>query len=188
VGPELSASPRTTACPSCGASLRPDAAFCGQCYADFRPPAVVARVADISTAVYVAPAPDPLTAPLSSVLSGSAPVEDAVEAAGAVPGTAAAEVTWPCLSCGVANPLSAGSCSACGSGFLAAARGEIHLVLPLFGDITAMSRGRRLGVAGAVVAAVLVPLALLTLVLTKHPPADKGPSTPAPVTEVTGTP
>lgn len=185
MGPELSASPRTTACPSCGASVRPDAAFCGQCYADFRPPVVAVpapvHVVHTPAPVYGVPAPDPLTAPLSSVLQAGLPVDSAAS-------VVANEVTWPCLTCGVSNPLSAESCTACGNGFLAAARGETHVVLPLIGDITAMSRGRRLGVAGAVVAALLVPLALITLVLTKRPPADTGPSTPGPVTRVTATP
>ena len=77
------------------------------------------------------------------------------------------------------------SCAACGSGFMEAAREQTHLVLPLVGDLTSMSRGKRLGVAGAVVAAVLVPLALITLVLTKQPPPDTAPPAPAPVTTQT---
>ena len=85
----------------------------------------------------------------------------------------------------MANPLSAMSCAACGSGFMEAAREQTHLVLPLVGDLTSMSRGKRLGVAGAVVAAVLVPLALITLVLTKQPPPDTAPPAPAPVTQTT---
>lgn len=80
------------------------------------------------------------------------------------------------------------TCSACGAGFLAAARTETSLVLPLVGDISAMSRGKRLAVAGGAVAALLIPLALITLLLTKHPPSDTGPSAPLPVTEVTTTP
>ena len=80
------------------------------------------------------------------------------------------------------------TCSACGAGFLAAARTPTSLVLPLVGDIGAMSRGKRLGVAAGAVAALLVPLALLTLLLTKHPPQDTGPSAPLPVTDVSSAP
>jgi hypothetical protein len=145
------------------------------------------------TAAYGVPAPDPLTAPLSQVLPVQPAPSVAAAAADAAPAAAApeapvAEATWPCTTCGAANPLSSMTCSDCGAGFLAAARTSTTLVLPLVGDIGAMSRGKRLGVAAGAVAALLVPLALLTLLLTKHPPQDTGPSTPSPVTEVTTTP
>ena len=165
MGPELTAAPRATGCPSCGASARPDAQWCGQCYADLRPATAPAPapVPPAPTAVYGEPAPDPLTAPLLA-LAPELP---------AAPAPAAAEPTWPCLSCQERNPLSASSCLACGSGFLAAARsGDAGLSLPLVGDLTTMSRGKRAAVAAGLVAAVLVPLALLTLLTTKSPPAE----------------
>ncbi len=129
------------------------------------------------------PAPDPLTAPLSDML----PVQPVADAAPA-PAVASAEVTWPCTTCGVANPLSSMTCAACGAGFLAAARTDTTLVLPLVGDLGAMSRGKRLAVAGGFLAAVLVPLALLTLLFTQEPAQDTGPSAPLPITDVSTAP
>ncbi len=82
-----------------------------------------------------------------------------------------AEPTWPCTRCDTANPLSASVCSSCGGGFLAGIRDNEKplLVLPVVGDLGAMSRGRRLGLALALVAAVVLPLALITLLLTQRP-------------------
>lgn len=191
VGPDVSAEPRTRACPSCGASARPDASFCGQCYADFRPPppppvAPPAPTVPAPSAAYGVPAADPLTQPLLDLLpTAPAPVE---AAPAAVP-AGEAQPTWPCTSCGSPNPFTLMACGTCGSAFLAAVReqGQVKLVLPLVGDIGAMRRAKRLGVACAVAAGVIVPLALVTLLLTDRP--DDTTTTPdGVVTEVVTAP
>lgn len=180
MGPDLTAPPRATACPSCGASARPDAQWCGQCYADFRPaPEVVHAVphavpvahaappsAPAPTAVYGVAAADPLTQPLTDFL----PRETVAPASG-VP-EPRSEPTWPCSLCEARNVLTATTCAACGGGFLAGLKdGEKPmLVLPLVGDVGAMTRGRRLALAAALIAAIVVPLAAVTLLTSDSPP------------------
>lgn len=161
MGPDASATPRTTGCPSCGASLRPDALWCGQCHADLRPPPPP-PTAPAPAAVYGVAAGDPLTQPLLDLLPvPPVPTE----------GSEGSEPTWPCVRCETANPLSASVCTGCGAGFLAAVRDAEAplLVLPVVGDLGAMSRGGRIGLALVLVAAIVAPLALLTLLLTQRP-------------------
>ena len=169
-----------TACPQCGALARADATFCGQCYADFRPPppAESAPLAVAPGAAYGLPAADPLTAPLLDVVlpTQAAPVQ------APAPTT---EPTWPCSRCAAPNALSLSACGTCGAAFLQAVAEEtrVSLVLPVVGDLGRFSRGQRIGIALGAIAAVLVPLALLTLLLTGKPPASDKPSG-ATVTEV----
>ena len=130
---------------------------------------------------YAAPAGDPLTQPLLDFLP-AAP-EAATEAPpAAAPVVQGVEPTWPCTACAARNPIAATVCGACGTAFLAqvSAETKVRLVLPVVGDLGAMSRGKRVGVALGFVAAVCVPVALLTLALTGSPPKDE-PVTPAPV-------
>lgn len=168
--------------------MRPDAQWCGQCYADFRPPvpsqpAAAPPTTPAPTASYGVPALDPLTAPLSvlatSLAGPQTPAEAPAADVRAVPRTA--EPTWPCTRCDAVNPLSATACVTCGSGFLAAVKDDEKplLELPLVGDLGRMSRGRRLGLAVAVVLALLAPLAGLTLLMTPDPvhKPDKAPGT-----------
>ena len=155
--------------------MRPDAPFCGQCYADFRPapaPAPAQVVTAPATAAYGAPAADPLTQPLLDFLPPAAPVEPAAAPAVPAPAAAASEPTWPCTRCASPNPFAAVACGVCGTPFLAqvSADSKVNLVLPLVGDLGAMSRGRRVGLGLGAVALVCVPVALLTLVLTSRPP------------------
>ena len=185
--------PRTTVCPSCGAALRPDAPWCTLCYADLRPkprpapePAGPPPTAPAQAADGV-PAPDPLTQPLVDFLPRAGAPEPA-----AVP--AAAGTLWPCTACQALNPLAEELCSVCGKSFLAAIRTGDRplLVLPLVGDVAALGRGQRIGLALGLVVALLVPLALVTMLLTgkaaptpgaTNPvgtPAASQPATPAP--------
>jgi ribosomal protein L40E len=149
-------------CPSCGASVRPDAPWCTQCFHDFRPapppadpepPAYRLPPAEPRVPAAGPPPADPLTAPLDA--SGS-PVPPAT-----------AEPTWPCTTCGAANPLTADACAACGSGFLASVRdGEAPLlVLPGVGDLSRYGRGQRLALAGGVVLAFVLATLVLGLLL-----------------------
>lgn len=179
----MTETPPTTACPSCGAALRPGAPWCTLCYTDLRPqpePEPVAQEPSApltvpATAAYGVPVGDPLTQPLVDFLPRAAPRAE-------VP-AAQAQAAWPCLSCSAVNPLSEDRCSVCGQPFLAAVKASDKplLVLPLLGDLGAMGRGKRLGVAAGLVAIVLVPLALITLLLTERPPAN-APATIVPST------
>lgn len=181
VGPDVTELPRTTACPSCGASVRPDAPWCMLCHTDLRPkapePAAQVAIAPAPTAAYGPPAPDPLTQPLHEVLG---------EAPGPAPAPAPA-ASWPCSMCEAVNPITANTCSDCGQSFLAAMRSteQPMLVLPVVGDIGKLSRGGRIGLAFALVALVLIPLAALTLLLTHRPPADPPSHLPSPPVVVT---
>ena len=202
MGPDVTDSLRVGACPSCGASVRADAQWCGQCYADFRPAPVPelpvsAPITPSAAAAYGVPAPDPLTQPLSQLLPFQpVPVEPAEVAPEITPEITADPAsepdkpmpTWPCLTCQAQNPLSEMVCSACGSPFLAAVSeaGRTSLVLPVVGDLGAMSRGKRLGLALAAVGALLVPLALITLLLTDSPPPqNSGPGSDVQVVQTT---
>lgn len=170
--------------------MRPDADWCSLCYAVLRAPAPAAVPEPAYAPAYEAQprhaAPDPFTAPLLDVVlpfmpadPASLPAQPADVAAPVVPAEAGAvkPATWPCLSCGTANPLAAPVCSVCGSGFLAAASSTPKLVLPVVGDLGALSRGQRIGAALAVLALVLTPVAGITL-LTSGGSADGGTQQP----------
>ncbi|MGB8652723.1 MAG: hypothetical protein WCD35_18900 [Mycobacteriales bacterium] len=182
MGPDLTESLRTAACPACGASLRPDAPWCTLCYADLRPkpapePHPPVPGTPPPTAAYGVPAGDPLTQPLLDFLPPVTPsVTTPLAAPVLTPDAPAGAATWPCTRCATANPLSAPVCGACGAPFLAALKDQAKplLVLPLVGDLGRLSRGQRFGVALGAVAVLLVPLALVTLLLTKSPPASTG--------------
>jgi hypothetical protein len=139
-----------TRCPHCRAAVRPGAPWCTLCHADLRPPPPAPE--PVLAMPPQAPALDPLTAPAAS--SGLS----------ARPGS---EPTWPCATCGVANPLAANACLGCGAGFLAGLREtEAPLLeLPGVGDLTRMSRGQRMLVAFGVVLAFVALTALLGFVL-----------------------
>ncbi|TAL20802.1 MAG: hypothetical protein EPN99_08795 [Frankiales bacterium] len=133
-------------CPHCRASIRPGAPWCTLCHADLRP----APEPEPAPAPVVRPV-DPLTAP--AALLG-------------LPAQAGAEPTWPCTTCGAANPIAATACTACGAGFLAGLRDEAPLLeIPGVGDLTKMSRAQRLGIAFGAVVAFIVLMTLLSLLL-----------------------
>jgi hypothetical protein len=194
VGPELAVTPRTTGCPSCGASMRVDAHWCGQCHADFRPkpapePAPAPPTSPAPTAAYGVAAGDPLTQPLVDFLPPvptSVPLGQPAVRTAAVAGAVVGEPTWPCTRCETVNVLSASVCITCGGGFLAAMKQSEKslLVLPVVGDLGAMSRGRRAALALGVAALIVLPLALLTLLLTQRP-AAKPPNAPGTSTSST---
>ena len=166
--PTVLTPPAGTRCPSCAATLRPGAPWCTLCYTDLRPPAPVPPPAAPPTGppptgppnaphttAYGPVALDPLTAPFEALTQ---PQEEQ-PAPQALPPTA----SWPCASCGAANALTDSACSACGAGFLAGLReseGPL-LELPVVGDLGALSRGQRLGLAAGVVLVVIALVALL---------------------------
>lgn len=113
----------------------------------------------------------------------AAPLPELPATAPATP-SAAPEPTWPCTACGASNALQAPACGGCGTGFLAAASSTPKLVLPVVGDLTAMSRSQRVLAAVAVVGVLLIPVALITFLLTgSAPPAP--PAGPEVVTSTT---
>lgn len=162
MGPDLSAAVRTR-CPACAAAVRPDAPWCTQCYADLRAPEPPAPEPLRPAAPVPADVPDAGGALATAAPEPVAPSVVQAAAAGEQPDGA----TWPCTTCGAANALDRDACAACGAGFLSALRAgdEPLLVLPVVGDLGAMSRGQRLGLAGGVVVAVLLLVALLGLLL-----------------------
>lgn len=121
-------------CPQCAGAVRPDAPWCTQCWADLRPP---------PEPVAVARPVDPASAPAAPRGLGG----------------------WPCSGCGAVNAVELDACAACGTGFLAGLRREEPplLVLPGVGDVTRLSRGQRLGLAGAVVLVIVLLVALLSV-------------------------
>jgi hypothetical protein len=125
-----------TRCPRCSAAVRPGAPWCSQCYAP-------------------AGAPDPSTAevPPASVADRTSPLP-------------APTGTWPCSACSQPNDLALPACAGCGTPFLAAVRdGAPTVVLPVVGDLLALSPARRVAVAVAVVLLFLLGSALLALLL-----------------------
>ena len=150
MGVDLGADPRGAACPACGAALRPDAPWCTLCFADLRPaPASPAARAAVAVGTDDARAG---TRPVAPVL-GDGP-------------------SWPCSRCAAANGYERDTCGTCGASFLAAVKDDEAplLVLPGVGDLSRLGRPQRLLLALGVVLAVLVPLAVITLLLTQRPP------------------
>jgi hypothetical protein len=74
--------------------------------------------------------------------------------------------TWPCTACEAPNDLAVAVCQGCGTPFLAGERAaRPTVVLPVFGDLLALSPVRRVGLAAGAVVAFVVVTALLALLL-----------------------
>ena len=145
------AAPAAARCPSCGSTPRAGAPWCTLCHADLRPP----------------PGRAPRQAPLDPLDPLTAPPE-ALGLPPRTPGPPAAPVaTWPCGTCGAQNALAAGTCAACGAGFLAGVREAERplLELPVVGDVGALPRAQRLALAGGVVLTVVALVALLGMLV-----------------------
>lgn len=196
VASDVSGSTRMTACPACGAALRPGSPWCTLCYHDLRPPEPVQasqpiRPATLPTtappnAAYGPVAADPLTQPLIDFLpapGGPAPGPEAVRLR---PAVASEGASWPCATCGSPNPLNETCCAVCGAEFLAAVRKRPSLVLPVVGDLGRLSRSQRLWAAFVAAMVVILPIALITLVLSQRPP--KTDLTPVTVVTPTSAP
>ena len=130
-------------CARCSASVRPGAPWCTQCYAPAGAPA--------------APAPEVRPAPATGL-----PVVEPVVSA---PLAATSTGTWPCSTCSHPNDLALPACGACGTPFLAAVRDDRPtVVLPVVGDVLALSAPRRVALAlGAVVVLLLLTCVLALL-------------------------
>ncbi|MGZ4149341.1 MAG: hypothetical protein ACXVQJ_04810 [Actinomycetota bacterium] len=90
-------------CPTCGALVAADAAWCGQCF----------------TSLVSAPAPAPGPGPPT----GGPKAPDG-PAGGATPGAERTDPYWPCSVCGGRNPLDAETCRTCGTPFASVMRQE----------------------------------------------------------------
>lgn len=153
-----------TRCPSCAATLRPGAPWCTLCYADLRP-APEPEPVPVLAPEPVPPTPPPLlVAPPTPAGTPSAPHAPAVTPSAPAPGERP-DPTWPCATCGVVNALTLSACAGCGAGFLSGLRASEGplLELPVVGDLGALSRGQRLGLAAGVVLAVIALVAVLGL-------------------------
>lgn len=112
VDPPVAAAAR---CPSCAATVAPDAPWCSLCYADLRPfveavaPPVPVPVAEPTPAV------SPVVAPVALAVADPVAPEAAVAAATLPQGRG-----WPCHACGDTVPLDLSACATCGAAFLPA--------------------------------------------------------------------
>jgi ribosomal protein L40E len=94
-------------CPRCEALVSPDAEWCGQCFADLRPPPAPPPPIPTTTT----PAPS-LVAPVVSATDGD-PAEAPVKT----------DPFWPCSVCGTRNPIFLEVCEVCGTPFATVMRG-----------------------------------------------------------------
>ena len=128
--------------------MRPGAPWCTQCYAPTDPPAPPSARARVQARQVPAPAAAPPS--VVTVAERTAPPAG----------------TWPCTACGEPNDLALAACGGCGTPFLAAVRSPAPtVVLPVVGDLLAMTPVRRVGVAVGLVVAFLLVTALLALLL-----------------------
>lgn len=148
-------------CPACAAAVRPGAPWCTLCYHDLRP----APRETVTPPVPPAPVTPPTTSAPVPPPTALVPLALLTPPTTPTPAAAPGAASWPCSACGQANPYSVSACAACGTGFLAGLReteGPL-LELPVVGDLTALSRGRRLGLAAGVVLAVIALTVIVSL-------------------------
>jgi hypothetical protein len=173
-------------CPACGAATPETVPWCSLCFADLRPvPAAAVPAPRPAAPESVPPAvpgraddpPDPLTAPISTLLDPPADVvgpavvattptagETAPAALPGVVDSIVADATWPCSRCGAQVALLLDACEECGAGFLTGAVAPPTMSLPLVGDVAALSKVQRFGLAaGLAVGLVVVFIALATI-------------------------
>ena len=92
----------------------------------------------------------------------AAPAPDPVTAATPAPALEPYDAYWPCDACGTRTALQDVACAGCGRPFLGALQSEQPVVaLPVVGDLTRMSGAQRIGLALAVVVAVMLLTAVL---------------------------
>jgi hypothetical protein len=139
-------------CPRCSAAVRPGAPWCTQCYA----PAAAGEGGRPATSPAAPGAPRTPAAATSQEAPAPAAVLVAELPAG----------SWPCAACQVPNDLAVAACQGCGTPFLAGERAaRPTVVLPVVGDLLALSPVRRVGLAVGAVVAFVVITALLALLL-----------------------
>lgn len=187
MGTDVDLTSTAARCPSCNAALRPDAPWCSLCLHDLRPAPAPAAVVVPAPSQPLYGAQDPLTAPLLDLVLPPVPEAAAVAVPELPVAPAAGPVaTWPCVRCQAANAITELRCTVCGAAFLDGGSTPQSLVVPGLGDLSRYSRGQRVGLACAVAVALLIPLALVTYLLTPHSVATQG--TPGTTTTTTTTP
>ena len=151
-------------CSRCSAAVRPGAPWCTQCYAPAgaAAPSAVPEQRPVGSAIVAEPVvPAACTAQLAATTTHPAEHPTEHEHPTGLP-----TGTWPCSTCATANDLALASCAGCGTPFLAAARATPpRIVLPVVGDLLALSPGRRTALAVGVVVALVLLSALVALLL-----------------------
>ncbi|HTW18982.1 MAG TPA: hypothetical protein VME70_02085 [Mycobacteriales bacterium] len=170
-------------CRACGAAVPEQAQWCSLCFADLREPAQVPDSLNTSSesSPVEAPVPVAVAAQNGSYLNGSGGdvldsgadallgLDSPAPAGDAAPPPVAAKpaLTWPCAACGENVAMDLDTCPSCGSGFLSGSSDGPSTRLPMVGDITTMSRSKRL-VVGLGIAAVVIIVIVLLLTLVGH--------------------
>jgi ribosomal protein L40E len=85
-------------CPNCSALVTPDAEWCGQCFTSLRAPELAGEAVGES-------AGEPAARPAPVAVASGTGEDGRVEA------------TWPCPTCGSANPIEVDVCRVCGTSF-----------------------------------------------------------------------
>jgi hypothetical protein len=166
-------------CPACGAATPETVPWCSLCYADLRPVPAAAVPAPrhvatedtqaAASGALEASAPDPLTAPISTLLEPPADPLDALDAVTeALPGVVDAELdaaSWPCSRCGAHVPLLLDACGECGAGFLAGAIPPPTMSVPIVGDVTRLSKVQRFALAAGLATGIVVVFLVLATVV-----------------------
>lgn len=91
-------------CPNCGALATADAEWCGQCFQALPAAVAAAAAPEVDEAVVLAESPTPV--------------------ARTAPGSPEKAPTWPCPTCGNANPIELDACSVCGTSFATLMRSD----------------------------------------------------------------
>ncbi|MGB9377804.1 MAG: hypothetical protein WCB04_09870 [Mycobacteriales bacterium] len=150
-------------CPSCRASVRPDALWCPLCQLDLRPvvePVAAPRVRKARILRAVGDAGAAVSTDVADVPDAA----DPADADGNGEGRHATPATWPCLTCSAENDLDDSICATCGAAFLAElhTEGGPRVRLPLIGDVSRLGRGAIFGLA---VGLGLLGAAMFSLIL-----------------------
>ncbi|HVE97557.1 MAG TPA: zinc ribbon domain-containing protein [Mycobacteriales bacterium] len=155
-------------CPQCNAAIKVDADWCGQCYADLRPPPPPQQARPLVTSPGGTGQPgDPVFAPHDSAGTPASPLW--TDASPAKP------TGWPCADCGTLNDFELTACVQCGTPFgagLSAGRPELP------GD-----RRTRLFVAIGIALAFVVLVAVLSM---RGATPVEDPAPPPPLDEPAG--
>jgi ribosomal protein L40E len=145
-------------CSNCGALVSPDAAWCGQCYAE-----LPEATSDVSSRPVEPPA---------SIGSGPARSSAPSVAPSAAGEGDRADAFWPCRVCGGRNPVDADVCQTCGTSFAdvmrsAADRAQVPPTEALVRSLVFPGLGHRLigraadGLARSVLFAITLSISLL---------------------------
>jgi hypothetical protein len=74
------------------------------------------------------------------------------------------EHTWPCPTCGTSVLMSLDFCNSCGAGFLAGVSDGATVRVPLVGDVSKITSGQRLALAGGVALSLMLVIVVLATI------------------------